>query len=70
MKFIHTSDWHLGNTMHDIDRTNEASAFLEWLKNEIDTAGAQALVVAGDIFDVVNPSNAAKSQYYRFWRLF
>ncbi|MBR4559269.1 MAG: exonuclease subunit SbcD [Fibrobacter sp.] len=66
MKFIHTSDWHLGNTMHDIDRTNEASAFLEWLKNEIDTAGAQALVVAGDIFDVVNPSNAAKSQYYRF----
>ncbi len=66
MKFIHTSDWHLGNTMHDIDRTNEASAFLEWLKNEIDTAGAQALVVTGDIFDVVNPSNAAKSQYYRF----
>ena len=66
MKFIHTSDWHLGNTMHDIDRTNEASAFLEWLKNEIDTAGAQALVVAGDIFDVVNPSNVAKSQYYRF----
>ena len=66
MKFIHTSDWHLGNTMHDIDRTNEASAFLEWLRNEIDTAGAQALVVAGDIFDVVNPSNVAKSQYYRF----
>lgn len=66
MKFIHTSDWHLGNTMHDIDRTNEASAFLDWLKNEIDAAGAQALVVAGDIFDVVNPSNVAKSQYYRF----
>lgn len=66
MKFIHTADWHLGNTMHDIDRTRESEAFLVWLKNEIVASGAQALVIAGDIFDVVNPSNNAKSQYYRF----
>lgn len=66
MKFIHTADWHLGNTMHDIDRTGESEAFLSWLKNEIVVSGAQALVIAGDIFDVVNPSNCAKSQYYRF----
>ncbi|SIO40231.1 exonuclease subunit SbcD [Fibrobacter sp. UWB11] len=66
MKFIHTADWHLGNTMHDIDRTRETGAFLEWLKAEIETIGAQALVIAGDIFDVVNPSNIAKTQYYKF----
>ena len=66
MKFIHTADWHLGNTMHDIDRTRETGAFLEWLKSEIETVGAQALVIAGDIFDVVNPSNMAKTQYYKF----
>ena len=66
MKFIHTADWHLGNTMHDIDRTRETGAFLEWLKSEIETVGAQALVIAGDIFDVVNPSNMAKTQYYNF----
>ena len=66
MKFIHTADWHLGNTMHDIDRTREAGAFLEWLESEIETVGAQALVIAGDIFDVVNPSNMAKTQYYKF----
>ena len=66
MKFIHTADWHLGNTMHDIDRTRETGAFLEWLKLEIETVGAQALVIAGDIFDVVNPSNMAKTQYYNF----
>ena len=66
MKFIHTADWHLGNTMHDIDRTRESGAFLEWLKLEIETVGAQALVIAGDIFDVVNPSNMAKTQYYNF----
>ena len=66
MKFIHTADWHLGNTMHDIDRTRESGAFLEWLKTEIEKVSAQALVVAGDVFDVVNPSNAAKTQYYKF----
>ena len=66
MKFIHTADWHLGNTMHDIDRTRESGAFLEWLKSEIETVGAQALIIAGDIFDVVNPSNMAKTQYYNF----
>ncbi|WP_405329635.1 exonuclease subunit SbcD [Fibrobacter sp.] len=66
MKFIHTADWHLGNTMHDIDRTEETGAFFDWLKCEIESAGAQALVIAGDIFDVVNPSNIAKTQYYRF----
>ena len=66
MKFIHTADWHLGNTMHDIDRTRETGAFLEWLESEIETVGAQALVIAGDIFDVVNPSNMAKTQYYKF----
>jgi exonuclease SbcD len=66
MKFIHTADWHLGNTMHDIDRTRETGAFLEWLKSEIAAIGAEALVIAGDIFDVVNPSNIAKTQYYKF----
>ena len=66
MKFIHTADWHLGNTMHDIERSKETGAFLEWLKREIQEVGAEALVIAGDVFDVVNPSNVAKTQYYRF----
>ena len=66
MRFIHTADWHLGNTMHDIDRTHETESFLEWLKTEIAAAGAEALIIAGDVFDVVNPSNIAKKQYYRF----
>ena len=65
MRFIHTADWHLGNTMHDIDRTRETGAFLDWLKTEIATVGAEVLVIAGDVFDVVNPSNIAKKQYYR-----
>ncbi|WP_407443561.1 exonuclease subunit SbcD [Fibrobacter sp.] len=66
MKFIHTADWHLGNSMHDIDRQTESAQFLAWLKSQIIETGAQALVVSGDIFDTTTPSNEAKSQYYRF----
>lgn len=66
MRFIHTADWHLGNSMHDIDRLSESAAFLAWLKGQIVEFGAEALLVSGDIFDTVNPSNEARSQYYRF----
>lgn len=66
MRFIHTADWHLGNSMHDIDRLQESAAFLEWLKGQIVEFGAEALLVSGDIFDTVNPSNEARSQYYKF----
>ncbi len=66
MKFIHTADWHLGNKMHDSDRTKEVSFFLEWLKNQITETGSQALIISGDIFDTANPPNLSKTQYANF----
>ncbi len=66
MKFIHTADWHLGNSMHDIDRIEEVRAFFKWLKDQINEQKAEALVVSGDIFDTINPPVAARREYYRF----
>lgn len=66
MRFIHTADWHLGNKFHELDRTLEFKAFLQWLKTQIDELEAEALVIAGDIFDVTNPSNEAQSMFYTF----
>ena len=66
MKLIHTADWHLGNSMHDIDRLEETKQFLSWLKGRIEEFGAECLVVAGDIFDTTNPSVEARRQYFRF----
>jgi exonuclease SbcD len=66
MKLIHTADWHLGNSMHDIDRLKETSLFLSWLKERIIDYEAECLVVAGDIFDTTNPSVEARRQYFRF----
>ena len=66
MRFIHTADWHLGNQMHEIDRREEAQAFLRWLKNLIIEKNADTLVIAGDIFDTANPSVDARRLYYTF----
>ena len=66
MKFIHTADWHLGNRMHDIDRDREFAAFLNWLTDEIQKEKAETLIIAGDIFDTINPSNEAKRLYVSF----
>lgn len=66
MKFIHTADWHLGNSMHDIDRQEESKQFLAWLKERIVEFGAECLVVSGDIFDTANPPLPARRMYFRF----
>ena len=66
IRLIHTADWHLGNTMHDTDRSGEQNAFLQWLKRIVFENSIDALVVSGDVFDVSNPSNEAKKMYYSF----
>ena len=66
MKFIHTADWHLGNSMHDIDRAEETTAFLKWLKERIVEFGAECLVVSGDIFDTAVPPLEARRMYFKF----
>lgn len=66
MRFIHTADWHLGNQMHDIDRKAEYEAFFRFLKAQISEKNAEMLIVAGDVFDTVNPSVEARRLYYTF----
>ncbi len=66
MKIIHTSDWHLGARLHEEDRADEHTAFLQWLLDLMASERPDALVVAGDIFDVKAPSPQAQSLYYGF----
>lgn len=66
MRFIHTADWHLGNQMHDIDRSHEIQAFFSWLKQQIVENEILSLVISGDIFDTANPSTEARRLYYGF----
>ncbi|RJG23011.1 exonuclease SbcCD subunit D C-terminal domain-containing protein [Massilia cavernae] len=68
MRLLHTSDWHLGQTLHNYERSYEHQRFLDWLLDTIVEEQADALLVAGDIFDTANPSAAAQKQLYRFLR--
>ena len=66
MKLLHTSDWHLGRTLHGRRRYGEFEAFLDWLAETMVEQGTEVLIVAGDIFDTTAPSNRAQQLYYRF----
>jgi exonuclease SbcD len=66
LKLIHTADWHLGQTFHGQERHAEHRLFLDWLLDTLVEREADALLVAGDVFDVVNPSLAAQALLYDF----
>ena len=66
MRLLHTSDWHLGQTLHTFERGYEHQCFLDWLLNTLVSQEVDALLIAGDIFDNSNPSAAAQRQLYRF----
>lgn len=66
MKILHTSDWHLGRSLHGRKRYAEFEAFLDWLVALIRSEGVDVLLLAGDVFDTSTPSNRAQELYYRF----
>lgn len=66
MKILHTSDWHIGRTLYGRKRYEEFEAFLTWLAETIHREQADALLVAGDVFDTSATSNRAQELYYRF----
>jgi len=66
MRLLHTSDWHLGQTLYDFDRSFEHQRFLDWLLATLKAEQPDALLIAGDVFDNSNPSASAQHQLYRF----
>lgn len=66
MRLIHTSDWHLGQTLHGQERDHEHARFLAWLLEQLVAQSADALLIAGDIFDSINPPLKAQERLYDF----
>jgi len=66
LRLLHTADWHLGHSLHGVSRQLEHQRFLDWLLQQLQHKQADALIVAGDIFDSANPSAAAQAQLYEF----
>jgi len=63
---FHTADWHLGQSFCGFDRDYEHRCFLDWLLAELQSQRPDALIVAGDVFDTINPSAVAQTRFYNF----
>ncbi|MFT5832825.1 MAG: exonuclease SbcD [Cognaticolwellia sp.] len=66
MKILHTSDWHLGQKFLNNSRLQENKQALDWLLETIEREKVDVLIIAGDIFDTMNPPNHSRKLYYNF----
>jgi len=56
MRLLHTSDWHIGRTLHGADLLREQEAVLSGLADVVVTESVDVVVVAGDVYDRAVPS--------------
>ncbi|MFK8844857.1 exonuclease SbcCD subunit D [Streptomyces sp. Ac-502] len=59
MRFLHTSDWHLGRSFHRVNLLTAQRAFLDHLVETVRTQRVDAVLVAGDVYDRAVPPLAA-----------
>ncbi len=55
MRLLHTSDWHLGRTLHGVDLLDHQAAHLEHLVDVVRAERVDAVLVAGDVYDRAVP---------------
>jgi len=55
VRILHTSDWHLGRTLHGVDLLDHQSAYLDHLVELVRAERVAAVVVAGDVYDRALP---------------
>jgi len=61
MRFIHTADWHIGRLFHNLSLLDDQAHVLEQLLEILSDTRADALVVAGDVYDrAVPPADAVR----------
>ncbi len=63
MRFLHTSDWHLGRTLHRVGLVDAQAAFLDHLVATAREERVDAVLVSGDIYDRAVPPLSAVELY-------
>lgn len=64
MRVLHTGDWHLGRTLEGRSRQKEQEQFIDELVAAADESRADLVLMAGDVYDSVNPPAAAEQLFY------
>jgi exonuclease SbcD len=63
MRFLHTSDWHLGRSLHRADLRQAQAAFLDHLVQTVIDERVDAVLVAGDVYDRAIPPVDSVAHY-------
>lgn len=61
MRFIHTSDWHLGRMLHGANLVEDQAHVLQQFVSIAKEASVDAVVIAGDLYDRAIPPTQAVS---------
>ena len=56
MRFIHTSDWHLGRSFHRVGLLDAQARYLDHLVDLVRAEGVDAVLVSGDVYDRALPA--------------
>lgn len=66
LRILHTADWHLGQSFLGYERDYEHDQFLTWLLQTLQERATDVLLIAGDIFDSINPPATAQRRFFNF----
>jgi len=64
MRILHTADWHFGRQLEGRDRRIEQAAFVDELCRIADERSVDLVLIAGDVYDSVNPPAWAEELFY------
>jgi exonuclease SbcD len=67
MRFLHTSDWHVGKGLRGRSRLDEHARALEQVARVAAEARVDAVLMAGDVFDSPSPPPEAEKLVYDFF---
>lgn len=56
MRILHTSDWHIGRTLHGADLASAHAVYFDHLVETVRREDVTAVLVAGDVYDRALPS--------------
>ena len=67
MRVLHTADFHAGRNLRGYDRTPEIREALTEIAGLARSEKVDAVLVAGDLFDTVNPPADAEAAIFAFF---
>lgn len=63
MKILHTSDWHLGHTLYDFDRSAEHEDMLRQMAEIVEEHKPDVFLLCGDVYHTAQPSSSVQTMF-------